>query len=155
MDKLRIFSDTSVIGGCFDKEFELYSNIFIKSVISNSITLLISEVVIKELNQGPLKLIKLLKSIPDENIEIIEINDEIINLSEKYLLEEIISQKYRDDAIHVAAATVSRADAIVSWNFRHIVRLDKIKQYNFVNIKNGYGLINIITPIELYYENED
>jgi predicted nucleic acid-binding protein len=112
-------------------------------------------VVIKELNQGPLKLIKLLKSIPDENIEIIEINDEIINLSEKYLLEEIISQKYRDDAIHVAAATVSRADAIVSWNFRHIVRLDKIKQYNFVNIKNGYGLINIITPIELYYENED
>jgi hypothetical protein len=57
-----------------------------------------------------------------------------------------------DDTLHVAAATVSRADAIVSWNFKHLVRLDKIKQNNIVNFKNGYGLINIITPRELYYE---
>lgn len=78
-----------------------------------------------------------------------------LQLSSKYLEEKIVTEKYKEDAIHVAAATVTRADAIVSWNFKHIVSLDKIKRYNFVNYKNGYGQINIITPMELNYENED
>lgn len=155
MDKLRIYCDTSIIGGCFDKEFELYSNLFIDSIKKGKFILILSELVIRELRQGPKELIELLTSIPRSNIEIIELNNEIIDLSKIYLQEKIITKKYRDDAIHVVAATVSRTDAIVSWNFRHIVRLDKIKQYNFVNIKNGYGLINIITPLELNYENED
>ena len=42
-----------------------------------------------------------------------------------------------DDATHVAAATVAKADAVVSWNFKHIVRLDKIKAYNEVEARDG------------------
>jgi hypothetical protein len=49
-------------------------------------------------------------------------------------------------------ATVYRADAIVSWNFRHIVRLDKIKMFNQINLLNGYGILTIISPKEVYYE---
>ncbi len=153
MKKLRIYSDTSVIGGYFDKEFEKYSKLFINEIINENYILLISEVVLKELSNGPNKLIELLKSLPVTSIENVSLNKEILELSNKYLQENIVSEKYRDDAIHVAAASVSRADAIVSWNFKHIVRLDKIKLYNIVNFKNGYGLINIITPMELKYEN--
>lgn len=154
MNRLRVYCDTSVIGGYFDVEFEVYSKSLINSIINGMYKLLITEVVVRELSNGPTKLIELLKSIPEENIEIIELNNEIIELSKSYLTENIITKKYMDDALHVAAATVSRADAIVSWNFKHIVRLDKIKLYNLVNFKNGYGLINIITPMELNYDNK-
>ncbi len=155
MKSLRLYCDTSVIGGYFDKEFDTYSKPFIDTFIAGHYKLLISEVVIRELSHGPKQLIELLKTIPQEHIELIELNNEIVKLSQCYLEERIISEKYMDDALHVAAATISRADAIVSWNFKHIVRLDKIKQYNLVNFKNGYGLISIITPMELNYDFEE
>jgi len=50
----------------------------------------------------------------------------------------------------VAAATVARADAIISWNSKHIiVRLDKMKGYNQINLLNGYGILTIISPLEV------
>ena len=56
---------------------------------------------------------------------------------------------------HVAAATVARVDAIVSWNFKHIVRLDKMKAYNRVNLLNGYGILTIISPKEAIINGND
>ena len=52
-------------------------------------------------------------------------------------------------AAHVAAATVARADAIVSWNFKHIVRIDKMRSYNQVNLQTGFGLLSIVSPQEV------
>ena len=49
----------------------------------------------------------------------------------------------------MAAATIARADAIISWNFRHIVRLDKMKQFNQLNLLQGYGILTILSPLEL------
>jgi len=57
--------------------------------------------------------------------------------------------------LHVALATVNRADAIISWNFKHIVRLDKIKAYNLVNTKNGYGVVTILSPKEVIIDEEE
>jgi len=110
-------------------------------VIKGNCTLLISEVVIKELSKGPIKLIELIKSLPTSNIENVVLNYEIIELSKKYLQEKIVNEKFRDDAIHVAVATISRADAIVSWNFKNIVRLDKIKQYNTISLILKTGMV--------------
>lgn len=70
---------------------------------------------------------------------------EILALRDEYLSAKIIGMRWIDDATHVAAATVARADAIVSWNFAHIVRLDKMKAYNQINLLNGYGILTIIT----------
>ena len=63
-------------------------------------------------------------------------------------------QRWLDDATHVAAATIARADAIVSWNFRHIVRLDRIKAYNQVNLANGYGILTIVSPRDVGYDED-
>ncbi|MCC5851155.1 MAG: hypothetical protein JJU29_23945 [Verrucomicrobia bacterium] len=60
-----------------------------------------------------------------------------------------------EDCIHVAAATVAHADAIVSWNFKHIVRLDRIKAFNSVNLMQGYGMITILSPMDVYIEESD
>jgi hypothetical protein len=54
-----------------------------------------------------------------------------------------------DDALHVALATVTRCDKIVSWNFRHIVHSDKIRYYHAVNLMQGYDLIEIFSPKEV------
>jgi len=61
----------------------------------------------------------------------------------------ILTERWIDDAEHVAMATVARADALISWNFRHIVRLDKIKAFNQVNLSKGYGILTILSPTEL------
>jgi len=59
------------------------------------------------------------------------------------------------DASHVAVATVTKTDAIVSWNFKHIVRLDRMKAYNQINQLHGYGVLTIVSPREVYFDELD
>ena len=74
--------------------------------------------------------------------------------TETYLQDGVVSKKSRVDAQHIAIATINRTNVLVSWNFKHIVNLDKIHGYNAVNLKLGYPMIEIRTPIEvLKYEN--
>ena len=53
----------------------------------------------------------------------------------------------------VAAAMIARADAIVSWNFSQIVRLDKMRAYNMINLMHGYGILTIISQKEVRYDD--
>jgi hypothetical protein len=46
-------------------------------------------------------------------------------------------------------ATVYRVDVLASWNFKHIVNLERIKGYNSVNLGYGYPAIEKRTPQEL------
>jgi hypothetical protein len=75
-------------------------------------------------------------------------------LRNAYLAAGILTVRSIDDATHVAAATVARADAIVSRNFRHIVRLDKMRAYNQVSLSNGYGLLSIVTPWGVQFDDQ-
>jgi predicted nucleic acid-binding protein len=59
------------------------------------------------------------------------------------------------DAQHIATATVSHADVLVSWNFKHIVNLLRIRAYNAVNLKYGYPLLEIRTPQEVINYGEE
>ena len=60
-----------------------------------------------------------------------------------------------EDAQHIATATICRVDVLVSWNFKHIVNLDRIHGYNSVDLRMGYFLIEIRTPQEiLRYEEQ-
>jgi predicted nucleic acid-binding protein len=152
MKQERIYTDSSVIGGYFDREFETDSKRFINSIRTGKVRLLLSEVVIREILKAPNRVQELLASIPTAYIEHVAITDEVLTLRDAYLEANIVGRRWIDDATHVAAATVSRADAIVSWNFTHIVRLDKMKAYNQINLLNGYGILTIITPKEIRYD---
>ena len=59
------------------------------------------------------------------------------------------------DARHVAAATVARADLLLSWNFKHFVNYERIQKFNGVNILRGYTAVDIRSPLELGDANED
>ncbi len=149
MRPLRIYSDTSVIGGCLDREFAEDSLRLINAVANGRLVLLLSEIVMRELEDAPPRVQALLTSLPGGAVERVEITEEVLELRDAYIKAKILTPRSADDAAHVAAATIARADAIVSWNFRHIVRLDKIKAYNQINLLHGYGILTIISPKEV------
>lgn len=65
-----------------------------------------------------------------------------------------MTPKYLLDGQHIAVATVQRVDVLVSWNFRHIVNLQRAQGYNSVNLRPGYPLLEIRSPREvLYYDD--
>ena len=149
MKKQKIYLDTSVIGGCYDKEFEDDSNKVIEMIKLNIYEGFVSSVTIAELDDAPARVKKILEVV---EFSILYLNDEIISLSEKYIKENIISEKFKRDCEHIATATVYNIDVLISWNFKHIVNLNKIKQFNLVNLKEGYKPLEIRSPKELIYE---
>ncbi len=86
----------------------------------------------------------------------VSISPELLALRDAYVQASVVGPRWLNDAAHVVAATIARADAMVSWNFKHIVRLEKMKGYNQVNLLNGYGILTSITPREVrLHEPED
>ena len=150
----RIYVDTSVVGGCFDKEFDEDSRRLFRFAAERRITVLISEVVLDELAGAPEGVQAILPSLPPDSVEVVALTPEMLALRDAYLAERIVAPRGMTDATHVAAATVARASAIVSWNFRHIVRLDRIRLYNEVNRRRGYDPLVIVTPLEVTREGD-
>ncbi|MFM6409875.1 MAG: PIN domain-containing protein [Microcystis sp.] len=149
MKKLRVYIDTSVIAGCLDDEFSLKSNQLMEAIKQEKFILLMSDIIVSELNNAPQGVKDILLSIPQRVIEVVKITPEVLQLRDAYINERVVTSKSINDATHVAAATIARADAIISWNFKHIVRLDKMKGYNQINLLNGYGILTIISPLEV------
>jgi predicted nucleic acid-binding protein len=152
MKKLKVYIDTSVIGGCFDKIFQEWSNKLFAEFISGKKIAVISDTVLKELESAPKEVREKIETIPNEFVEKYEITAEIINLTEKYLEQKIVTNKFRDDALHIAIATVLNVDVLVSWNFKHIVNLNRIRQFNSINLFEGYKELEIRTPREVLDE---
>ncbi len=150
---LRVYIDTSVIGGCLDDAFAQDSKRVFELALRKRLVLLLSEVVVAETEPAPIQVKQILEDLPPECTERVEITSEVITLRDAYIHSGILSARWADDAAHVAAATVAHADAIVSWNFKHIVRLDRIKAYNQVNVALGYGPLTILSPREVRYDD--
>ncbi len=149
---IKVYVDTSVFGGCFDAEFEEWSNKLIEEFKLGLKVLVISDLTLKELEEAPLNVKNLVGEIPEEHKEYVILDDESRELARHYIEEGVVSEGYLVDAQHIAIATVNRVDILVSWNFRHIVNLTKIRLYNSVNLKYGYPLLEIRSPREVLYE---
>jgi len=150
--KLKIYTDTSVLGGCFDDEFMEPSKQLIEEFKISKKIILISDLTLREIEQAPTNVQEVLQSIPTENKEFVILDEDSKILAQKYIEEQAISDKFIVDAQHIAIATINRADVLVSWNFRHIVNLRRIRLYNSTNLKYGYSMIEIRSPLEVIDE---
>ena len=148
----RIYVDTSVIGGCFDEEFEEYSNQLFDEFVSGRKIVIVSDVALLELEGAPDNVRGVLADVPSENIEYVSLNEESIQLADSYLKDGVVAESSISDARHIAIASVERVDVLVSWNFKHIVNINRIHLLNSVNIKLGYPLLEIRSPREVLYE---
>lgn len=153
--KPRIYIDTSVFGGYFDEEFAEHTIPFIDRINKGEFILLYSTVTEHELMNAPEIVIGLVKGLKAEYTEFLEESEEAIDLATKYITEKVVGKTSFADCLHIALATINRADFLVSWNFRHIVNIQRIMGYNAINIKNGYKQLEIRSPREfINYEND-
>ena len=151
---LRIYIDTSVIGGCLDDEFKDISGKLIGQISKGEFQGVISDITELELMAAPPAVKEILKSIPARNMDRVELTKEASDLAAEYIKEGVLDKNKVSDAQHIAVATVSRVDLVVSWNFRHIVNIRRIAGYNSVNLKAGYPTIDIRSPREVVTHEE-
>ena len=139
----RIYVDTSVLGGCFDAEFSPWSN-----------------GLVEDFRRGLLRAVLSVQAVHQELVslgaELVSVAPEVLQLVTAYEARAILGPRYRNDLLHIALATVAAVDVLVSWNFRHIVRLDRIQLFNEVNAALGREALTIYSPREVtsYGRNE-
>jgi predicted nucleic acid-binding protein len=152
---MRIYADTSVFGGVFDKEFAKPTKMFFSEIDTGRFTIVTSAIVEAEIEPAPQKIRDFFAHY-EAIAEIAQVTQEMLLLQQQYIKSGVVTPKSAEDALHVAIATVAQCNLIVSWNFKHIVHFDKIPTYNAVNTLNGYGQIGIYSPLEVInYDNDD
>ena len=115
--------------------------------------LVISDLTIQEIAGAPASVRQHLEEIPTAHQIQICLTEEAKELADAYLAHGVVGPGSLADALHVALATVSGVDVLVSWNFKHIVNFGRIRLFNAVNLK-GYGLIEIRTPREVLHKDK-
>jgi predicted nucleic acid-binding protein len=152
--KQRIYLDTSVYGGYYDDEFEEFTKPLFERINNGEFTIIFSTMLETELEFAPEKVRKIVRSIETEDTEFVEETDVAVELATEYIIENVVGRTSYPDCLHIALATINQADILVSWNFKHIVNVERIRGYNSINIKNGYKQLDIRSPRELMnYEN--
>lgn len=149
MRALRVYLDTSVVGGCFDEEFAPWSNGLVEDFRAGRFLPVVSELVATELDSAPEAVRAKFEDILQLEPEFLEVSEEALALTAGYAEHGALPPKFRNDMLHIALATVADVDVLVSWNFKHIVRLAKIRLFNAVNIELGYKQIQIFSPREV------
>lgn len=147
--KQRIYIDTSIIGGYFDDEFKNETQKLFKRFTNREITFVISDLLDLELMRAPQHVKDFLPTFPLDWFERIELTEEAITLADNYVAENVVGKTSIEDCRHIALATINKVDVLASWNFKHIVNLNRIKGYNSVNLKLGYSILEIRSPKEL------
>jgi hypothetical protein len=138
-----------VIGGCLDAEFESVSRRLLERFRKRRETLVLSDLTLLELEEAPSDVRAILDGIPDESKEYVELSSEAAELAEEYIKAGVLGEGKRVDAQHIAIPTVARVDVLVSWNFQHIVNIQRIRGYNSVNLRAGYPILEIRSPQEV------
>lgn len=149
MKKLRIYIDTSVIGGWFDAEFSDWSNSLMKDFVAGTFIPIVSDVVAAEIEDAPEAVRQKYDELASGEHEFSVVTEEVIELADAYQRRGVLTAKFYDDGLHIALASVAESDLLVSWNFRHIVHFDKIRLFNSVNLELGYKPLQIYSPREV------
>ena len=127
MKKQRIYLDTSVFGGYFDNEFLEFTQPFFNRIYKGEFVILFSAVLQRELKPAPKKVIKLISNLSDDNTEFLDENNSAVELAREYISENVVGKTSFADCLHIALATVNQADLLVSWNYKHIVNIERIR----------------------------
>ena len=154
MKRQRIYIDTSIVSGFFDKEFEKETKLLFQRLENKEIIFVISDLLFDELEDAPTHVKHLLDNYDKNSFEKVVGTDEIRELADKYIAEKVVGSTSLDDCRHIAFATINKVDILASWNFKHIVNIIRIKGYNAVNLKNGYQILEIRNPKDLVYYGE-
>jgi len=148
--KIRVYLDTSVISALFDDrnpERQDLTRRFFAGI--ESFEVYISEVLLAEIDATKDAQLKGKLRNTAVSFEILSIDEESRRLANEYVKHGAIPAEYSEDALHIAISPLNAIDYLLSWNFRHIVRVKTRRIVNMVNLSLGYPDLNIATPAEL------
>jgi predicted nucleic acid-binding protein len=147
--KTNIYLDTTIISALFDKrtpERMFQTQQFWNNI--NNYNVYISELVIEEIKGATQPLQdEMLNKVA--NFTLLSITDEAQHLADMYMENEIFPEKYLDDALHTALASVNQIGILLSWNFTHLVKIKTRRMVALINTIHNCIPIEIITPPEL------
>jgi len=159
MKKLKLYLDTSVISYLDQSdapERMSETRLFWEQIKSGKYDVIISDIVIKEIENCDDKKKKILASyLAAITYELISLDERSIRLAEQFVDLNIIKEKHIDDRRHIAGAIVSGCDVIVSWNFKHIVNYKTQIGVKAVTALEGYKELLIFTPTVLLGGEDD
>lgn len=151
----RFYFDTSVFGGVYDMEFEKESTLLFEKVSLGQIICVYSNLTESELSNAPERVKDFFQNLKPEHKEIVSVTPEGLQLAKTYIAENVVGETSIDDCIHIATATLNKVDVLVSWNFKHIVNVYRIRGYNSVNLRLGYSTLEIRSPKEIVGNEDD
>ena len=146
---LKLYIDTSVWNFALEIERPdcLLTNEFLQTIKSNEYSIFISDIVLSEiLNAYEARRSKLQELLSIHGYEILNVDDSTRELANIYIKEGLIPKNEINDAQHIAIATVYRCNLLVSWNFKHMVKAKVIMGVHHINHREGFGLIDIVSP---------
>ncbi|MEX0774314.1 MAG: PIN domain-containing protein [Phycisphaeraceae bacterium] len=148
--KLRVYLDTSVISAAEDGRTPIrQAQTLAFFARANEFELITSELTRQELTETPDPQRRRRLLVRLEPIRTIAIDGDMRALATEYVGQDIVPPEYEDDAIHIAAAVLSRQDALISWNFRHLVNRRRRSLVNLFNSSRGLPIVEILSPPEL------
>ena len=149
-----LYLDTSVLGGYFDVEWKQPTQELWRQMESGLWHFVTSLVTSEELIEAPARIRDLFNSTFAGD-DLLNVTEEMDALAAAYVAQGVVTAKYEDDARHVAVCTATRADFLVSWNFRHMVNVQRETAFNGVNLLKGYPVIRIVNPLEIIYGTQN
>ena len=148
----RVYIDSSVVYGAPAKEFSEDSRRFWEAYRNGEFTLIVSDVLDEEIERAPQSIRDRFDALLKFPIEWADSTSQSEDLADQYIAAKVVGESNLDDCQHIAIATIAEADALVSWNFKHMIY--RRAGYNDVNEKLGYPGIAIQTPknfMEVFY----
>ncbi len=116
---------------------------------------MVSDLLDLELINAPQHVREHLLNYSADKFERVELNEDTIKLANAYIDEKVVGKTSLEDCRHIAMATIHKVDVLASWNFKHIVNLDRIKGYSTANSRLGYSILEIRSPKDLMYYGND
>ena len=154
--RLRLYLDTSVLGALSDPgplERIQATRQFFDGLAQGLWEGFVSPLVLEEVSRAPDRVKELIaRELQRCSPSVLEESQESLTLARAYVEAGAIPVQYEDDARHIAVATVNDIKVIVSWSFRHMVNIDRKRWINSVNVREGYPLIDLVSPWEVRYE---
>jgi len=151
MKKESLYLDTSVPSAYYDKRAKERKDATIKfwKEVLPHYQVYVSEITVKELDDTKDENLRKRLRRLIKGFKILKCNKEIRDLARVYIERAVFSDRYVDDALHVAITTFYEVSYLVSWNFEHLVKVKTRKWVNSVNTLEGFTEIEIVSPQEL------
>jgi len=153
MKKLKLYLDTSVLGGVFDLESTervRTAETLLSAIRAGTYEGFISLLTIEEISKAPEKIRGALSArIAATGFAVLDETEESVELARAYVKEGAIPAKYLDDARHLAIGAFHDMDYIVSWNYAHMVNISVRRMIYSVNVRMGYHAVEVVSPEEV------